>query len=300
MLPVNEGASRGCAAGWRTLSAVCALVVLAAPQWARAEPLCDQDWEGGNLVIQLGERKNDGSPLQRFDPQQPMNPYEFPGERYVFRQKGRVYRAVGRFQDRQEGEAALKQVYNEMPHLYTGSYPPFLSNPGAYLVTESRTCKINRKNPVIDPAWWILEKDGVLLVGSQTECKKGQLTKTVTVVSCDGMKNLMTDSVSVPCDMGRVNSCIHPVVPGVFAFAHSYSAPAQGTQVRLRVYDVPKKKRLHSIDAGHDGGPETELMSVQDIDNDGVPEIVHTIAGTGERTSVLKWSKGKFAKVKAP
>ena len=89
-------------------------------------------------------------------------------------------------------------------------------------------------------------------------------------------------------------------MPGVFAFKHSYSAPAQGTQLHLRVYDVPKKKRLHSLEAGHDGGPETELMSVEDIDKDGVPEIVHTIAGTGERTSVLKWTKGKFAKVKAP
>lgn len=300
MFPVNEGASRGFAAGWRTLLAVWALVALAAPQRARAEPLCDQEWNGRTLVIQLGERKNDGSPLLPYDPQQPMNPYEFLGDRYLFREKGVVYRAVGRYQDRTEGKAALKQVYNEMPHLYTGAYPPLLTTPGAYLVTDSPTCKISRKNPVIDPASWILEKDGVLLVGAQTECKKGQLTKTITVVSCDGMKNLMTDSVSAPCDMERVNSCIYPVVPGVFAFEHSYSAPAQGTQLRLRVYDVPKKKRLHSIDAGHDGGPETELMSVQDIDNDGVPEIVHTIAGTGERTSVLKWTKGKFAKVKAP
>lgn len=300
MLPVNEGASRGCAAGWRTLSAVGALVVLAAPQWARAEPLCDQDWDGRTLVIQIGERKNDGTPLAPYDPREPMKPYEFLGERHLFRQKGKVYRAVGRFQDRAEGEAMEKQVYTEMTHLYTGAYLPRLTTPGAYLVTDSPTCKISRKNPVIDPASWILEKDGVLLVGAQTECKKDQLTKTITVVSCDGMKNLMTDSVSAPCDAEQVTSCIHTVVPGVFAFAHSYSAPAQGTQVRLRVYDVPKKKRLHSIDAGHDGGPETELMSVQDIDNDGVPEIVHTIAGTGERTSVLKWGKGKFTKVKVP
>ncbi|WP_239014843.1 hypothetical protein [Archangium violaceum] len=167
-------------------------------------------------------------------------------------------------------------------------------------MTNSPTCKISRKNPVIDPASWILEKGGVLLVGAESECKNGQFSKTITVVSCDGMKNLMTESVSVPCDAGRVNSCIYPVVPGVFAFEHSYSAPAQGTQVRLRVYDIAKKKRLHAIDAGHDGGPETELMSVEDIDRDDVPEIVRTIAGTGERTTVLKWNKGRFSEVKAP
>ncbi|HYO69028.1 MAG TPA: hypothetical protein VEU33_23405 [Archangium sp.] len=279
---------------------MCALVVLAAPHWAHAEQLCDHAWDGRTMVIQIGERKNDGTPLEPHDPRQPMKPYEFLGDRHLFREKGVVYRAVGRFQDRAEGEAARDQVYTDMTHLYTGAYLPRLTTPGAYLVTDSPKCNISRKNPVIDPASWILEKDGVLLVGAQTECKKGQLTKTITVVSCDGMKNLMTDSVSAPCDAGRVTSCIHPVVPGVFAFDHSYSAPAQGTQVRVRVYDIPKKKRLHTIDAGHDGGPETELMSVQDIDKDGVPEIVHTIAGTGERTSVLKWSTGKFAKVKAP
>ena len=206
MLPVNEGAPRGGAAGWRTLSAVCALAVLAAPQPARAEQLCDQEWDGRTLVIQIGERKNDGTPLEPYDPQQPMKPYEFPGARHLFRQKGKVYRAVGRFQDRAEGEAVRNQVYTEMTHLYTGAYLPRLTTPGEYLVTESPTCKISRKNPVIDPASWILEKDGVLLVGTQTECKQGQLTKSITVVSCDGMKNLLTDSVSVPCDMGRVNS----------------------------------------------------------------------------------------------
>jgi hypothetical protein len=300
MFPANDGASRDRAAGWRTLSAVCALVVLAAPLGARAEPLCDQDWDGRTLVIQIGERKDDGSPLESYDPQQPMKPYEFLGKRHLFRQKGKVYRAVGRFQDRTEGEAARDQVYTERPDLYTGAYLPRLTTPGAYLVTDSPTCKIDRRNPVIDPASWILEQDGVLLVGAQTECKQGQFTKTITVVSCDGMKNLMTDSVSVSCEMGRVNSCIYPVVPGVVAFEHSYSAPAQGTQIRLRVYDVAKKKRLHSVDTGHDGGPEAELMSVEDIDKDGVPEIVRSIAGTGERTSVLKWNKGKFAKVKVP
>ncbi|OJH36867.1 hypothetical protein BON30_30680 [Cystobacter ferrugineus] len=275
-------------------------MVVAAPQWARAEPLCDQNWDGANLIVQIGERKKDDTPLEPYDPKQPMKPYEFAGARYHLGQKGKVYRAVGKFQNREEGDAAWKHVYSEMTHLYTGAYPPFLTNPGAYLVTDLATCKINRKNPIIDPASWIMEKDNVLLVGAQTECKKGQFTKTITVVSCDGMKNLMTDSVKVPCDMGRVNSCIYPVVPGVVAFEHSYSAPAQGTQVRLRVYDIARKKRLHSIDAGHDGGPETELMSVQDIDEDGIPEIVRTVAGTGERTSVLKWSKGKFSEVKAP
>ncbi len=285
----------------RILSAVCALLVLAAPPRARAEQLCDQDWwDGRTLTILIGERKDDGTPLEPYDPQHPMTPYEFFGARHLFSEKGRVYRAVGRFLDRTEGEAAWKQVYTDMTDLYTGAFPPILTRPGAYLVTDSPTCKINRMNPVIDPASWIMEKDGVLLVGAQTECKKGQFTKTITVVSCDGMKNLMTDSVRVPCDMGRVDSCIYPVVPGVLAFKHSYSAPAQGTQVRLRVYDVARRKRLHSIDASHDGGPETELMSVEDIDKDGVPEIVHTLAGTGERTSVLKWKKGRFVKEKVP
>ncbi len=295
----NERSARVSSARRWALSAVCALVVLGAPGQGRAEGLCDSDWERPNLVIEIGERENDGKPLQSYDPNQPMAPYELPGERYLFREKGMVSRVVGRFSDRKEGEAALKEVLTEMSHLWTNAYPPFLSSPGAYLVTESPTCKVTRRNPVIDPSSWILEKNGVLLVGTETSCTRARLTKKVTVVSCDGMKNLVSDSVTAPCEAGQVTTCIHPIAPDVFAFEHFYSQPG-GTEVRLRIYDVRKKKRLHSFDSSHGGGLDTELMSVEDVDKDGVPEIVHSIAGTGEKTSVLKWSKGRFVKVKSP
>lgn len=295
----DERASGVSSAGWWALSAVCSLVVLGAPGQGRAEELCDSDWEGQSFAIALGKWKSDGKPLQPYDPQQPMAPYELSGDRYLFSEKRKVYRVVGKFHDRAEGEATLKEVLTEMSHLWTNAYPPFLMNAGPYLVTEAPTCKVTRRNPVIDPSSWILEKNGVLLVGTETSCTRERLTKKVTVVSCDGVKNLVSDSVTAPCEAGRVTTCIHPIAPDVFAFEHSYSQPG-GTEVRLRIYDVRKKKRLQSFDSSHGGGPDTELMSVEDVDKDGVPEIVHSIAGTGEKTSVLKWSKGRFVKVQSP
>jgi hypothetical protein len=298
----NERASRVSTAGRWTLSTVCALVLLGSPGEGRADEarLCDSDWDSRSFVVQIGERDDDGKPLQPYDPSQPMAPYEFPGGRYLFREKGMVYRAVGKFRDRKEGDEALRQVETKMTHLYTNAYPPFLSSPGAYLVTESPTCKLDRGNPVIDPSSWILEKNGVLLVGTDTGCTGGKLTKKVTVVSCDGMKNLVTDSVAAPCEANRVNTCIYPVAPDVFAFEHYYSQPGSGTEVRLRVYDVRKEKRLQSIDRSNGAGPDTELMNVKDVDNDGVPEIVFSIAGSGKQTSMLKWSKGRFVEIKTP
>ncbi|MFY0570049.1 hypothetical protein ACN28E_40340 [Archangium lansingense] len=298
----NERASRVSTARRWTLSTMCALAMLGASGQARADEarLCDAEWGRQSLIVQIGKRKNDGKPLQPYVPSQPMAPYELSGDRYLFGERGKVYRAIGRFSDRKEGEEALRKVETEMTHLYTNAYPPFLTSPGAYLVTGASTCDIDRRNPVIDPSSWILEKNGVLLVGTDTSCTGGKRTKKVTVVSCDGMKNLVTDSVTAPCEANRVDTCIYPVAPDVFAFEHYYSQPGAGTEVRLRVYDVRKKKRLQSIDRSNDSGPDTELMSVKDVDNDGVPEIVFSIAGSGKQTSMLKWSKGKFVEVKTP
>jgi hypothetical protein len=37
-------------------------------------------------------------------------------------------------------------------------------------------------------------------------------------------------------------------------------------------------------------------MSVEDTDGDGVPEIVHRVAGTDKLVSKLKWRNGRFVK----
>jgi len=190
------------------------------------KPLCDTDWDDGHdYVIHIDERKDDGKPLVAFDPNAPMTPHELRGSRYLFREKGRVYRTMGRFQDPKEGEEALRKVEAEMPHLYTNAYPPFLSKLGAYLASESPTCKVTqrtRMNPVIDSASWILEKEGVLLAGTQSACVNGTLTKKVTVISCDGMKNLMTDTVKQVCDRLRhVDTCVYTLEPGILRWTPS-------------------------------------------------------------------------------
>ncbi|ATB42330.1 hypothetical protein CYFUS_007808 [Cystobacter fuscus] len=273
-----------------------------APALAHAEEsLCDSEWGAKSLTIEIGERKNDGQPLQSYNPAKPFEPYDLLGDRYLFAEKGVVYRTVGTFTDRKEGEEALKTVYMEMTHLYTGAYKPYLTSLGPYLVNDASTCKVNRDNPVIDPASWIMEKNKVLLVGqATTACERGQTTKKLTVVSCDGKKNLLTDSVSAPCEAGRITTCIHPLAPGVFIFEHYYSAPGAGTSVNLRVYDTAKKKKLKALSWVNEGGPEAEVLGVEDVDKDGVPEIVRSIAGSGRPTSLLKWNNGKLTEVKAP
>jgi hypothetical protein len=272
-----------------------------APAPAHAEErLCDSEWGDQSFTIEVGERKNDGQPLQAHDPAKPFEPYDLLGDRYLFAEKGVVYRTVGRFTDKEEGEEALKKVYT-MSHLYTGAYPPYLTSLGPYLVSEASACKVNRDNPVIDPASWIMEKDKVLLVGqATTACERGQTTKKLTVVSCDGKKNLLTYSVSAPCEAGRITTCVHSLAPGVFIFEHYYSSPGAGTSVNLRVYDTGKKKKLKALSWVNEGGPEAEVLGVEDVDKDGVPEIVRSIAESDKPTSMLKWKSGRFIEVKTP
>ncbi|MBZ4416620.1 hypothetical protein [Myxococcus sp. RHSTA-1-4] len=259
---------------------------------------CDRDWaDGQDFRIEIGWRKDDGKPLRPFNPDDPMYPYELRGDRFLFLEKGMVYTAVGRFTDREEGEAARRKVEIERPEARVS-----LMIPGPYLATGSPTCKVSSmtrmKNPRVDKASWILEQDGLLLAGARTQCTHGSQTKKVTAMSCDGMKNLLTDTVTAPCEARRIDTCVRPVVPGVVLLDHSYSMTG-GTNIHLRVYDLKRKKRLQSIDASHGGGPETELLSVEDTDGDGVPELVYSIAGTGQRTRVLKWTQGRFAEVRS-
>jgi hypothetical protein len=273
-----------------------------------AQPQCDTDWDDGHdYVIHIDEQKDDGRQVISFNPDQPMTPYELRGARYLFREKGRIYRTVGRFQDEKEGEAMLRKVEGEMTHLYTSAYPPYLSKLGAYLASESPTCKVgqqSRSNRTIESASWVLEKEGVLLAGTQSECGNGSLTKKVTVISCDGKKNLLTDTVEEICDRTRrVYTCVYTLEPGVILLKHKYTIEGE-TDVDLRVYDVRKKKRLYSQQGSYGPGLDHDFTDpktdVEDVDQDGVPEIVSTQQKTGQRLSVRKWQKGRFVETRSP
>jgi len=279
----------------------------APPATNRAEAACDAEWfDGQALIIQIGERKDDGKPLEPFTPGDPMYPYELRGSRFLFSEEGMVYKAVGWFEDKAVGEAALEKVRSERPRARA-----FLTKPGPYLVPESPTCKVSplarTKNPAIDLASWLLEKEGVLLAGSQTPCKDGLLTKKVTVMSCDGMKNLFTDTSQHVCESTRhVDTCVYSLEPGILLLEHTYTLNGE-TTLRVRVHDVRKKKRLFHLEASNGGitppgvDPETEpRTTLQDVDQDGSPEIVSTVPKTGQRTQVRKWRQGKFVETRAP
>jgi len=271
----------------------------ASPAPAHAEPLCDTDWMDGQLfVIRVGERKEDGTPPEPFRPSDPMYPYELRGGRFLFGEAGKVIRLAGRFEELEEAQEAKRRLDAEWP-----SARASVTTLGPYLLPESRTCKVTpmsrMKNPVIDEASWLMDKDGVLLAGTRTQCKNGLLTKKVTVMSCDGMKNLRTDSVQAPCEALRIDTCVRPVVPGVVLLEHSYSK-AGGTIIHLRVLDLARKKRVQSLKEAHEGGPDTELVGVEDLDQDGVLEIVYRRARDDALTRVLKWSKGRFVETRSP
>jgi hypothetical protein len=279
-----------------------------APATDRAQPVCDTEWfDGRALIIQIGERKDDGKPLAPFAPDDPMYPYELRGSRFLFsEEEAVVVMAVGRFTDEAAGEAALEKVRSERPRSRV-----FLTTLGPYLVPESPTCKVSplarAKNPTIDSASWILEKEGVLLAGSQTSCKDGLLTKKVTVMSCDGMKNLFTDTSEQVCEHTQhVDTCVYSLEPGILLLKHQYTINGE-TAIHVRVHDVRKKKRLFQMEAFNGGlmapgvDPETEpLTTLEDVDQDGVPEIVSTVPKTGQRLSVRKWQKGKFVETRTP
>lgn len=271
----------------------------------RAAAACDRDWpDGRHYIIQLERRDDDGKPLEPFNPRDPMQPYQFRGESHLYCSPGMVYTAVGRFDDRQEAEAAYQQMRELRYDLHVS-----LTSPGAYLTPESRTCRVTpmarMKNPVINPASWILEKEGVLLAGTQSACSDGMLTKKVAIMTCDGMKNLLTDTVEHVCERNRrIDTCVYTLEPGILLLEHTYGMSGQ-TSVHVRVQDVRKKKRLYTLDvtngSGIPGLPDTEpTTDLEDIDQDGIPEIVKRHPETGQRLSVLKWSKGRFTETSSP
>lgn len=278
----------------------------AAPRPAPADPPCDSEWGDGQLhVIQIGERKDDGRPLRPFNPSDPLYPYELAGGRYLLGERGKVLEVIGRFEDRKQGEEALRQVETERP-----SARPFLGRLGPYLLPESPTCKVSRvtrmNNLVFDQASWLMEKEGVLLAGVQSPCRNGRLTKKVSVLSCDGTKTLFTDTSEHVCERNEhVATCVYSLEPGVVLLEHAYSLNGETTR-RVRVHDVRKKKRLFHLESfsglappGVD--PDTQpRTTVEDVDQDGIPELVTTVPKTGQRASLRKWRQGRFIEVKSP
>lgn len=271
------------------------------------ESPCDTDWVNGRArIIVLSYRKDDGKPLTPFRPSDPMYPYELRAGRFLFGDPDTIITAVGRFEDDEEAEVALKQVELERP-----STRSFITVMGPYLFPESPTCRVTLrargKNPTIDAASWIAEKEGVLLAGSQTQCKNGRLTKKVTVMSCDGMKNLLTDTSEHVCDEEprHVDTCVYAMEPGVVLLKHAYTLNGV-TTIRARAFDVRKKKQVYKQDITNGGGlpggdpenqPETDF---EDVDQDGIPELVVSVPDTGQRTSVRKWKQGRFVEAKTP
>ena len=262
-----------------------------------AKKFCDTDWPTAAYAIRVGKDKNSGKPLRAYDPRLPMAVYDVDSSRYLFGRKDEITHVIGRFSDKKDAEPVLKEVEQKVG-LWANYRPPFIDYPGAYIVSERPTCTITRDNPIVDKSSWILELDRALVVGTQRDCTGSKRVKNVTVVGCDGLKNLMTDTVTAPCnEVAQIDTCIHRVAPGVILFEHSYSYPG-GTQVDLRAYDIGKRRKVFSLENGQEGGPETELVGVEDQDKDAAPEIVFRVAGTDQVTRVLNWKNGKYVERK--
>jgi hypothetical protein len=276
--------------------------------------LCDDDWEGGFWTVEVNQLKNDGKvpSAKPYDPQKPREPWFAPEGQYIRmgyygdperRNKGlpanQIIKMLGRFYDRKEADAFLKKMYSDSAlgaHM-NPRYPPFVSSPGALLVSDKYTCTLNKENDTLRKATWIVEVDGRLFAGAETACKQGKKRKTVTVVDCAGEKTVVADVLDAPCGVS-IRSCLYPLPDEAFALDHVYSEAGEGTSVVVRAYDLKKKQRVFSAEETNDGGPETVLMSVDDVDGDGVPEIVHRVAGTDKVVEKLKWRNRRYAEVK--
>ena len=88
---------------------------------------------------------------------------------------------------------------------------------------------------------------------------------------------------------------------------HGNASCAHPDTLRVRVHDVRKKKRLFHLEDSNGGitppgiDPETEpRTTLEDVDQDGSPEIVSTVPKTGQRTQVRKWRQGKFVETRTP
>lgn len=267
--------------------------------------LCDDEWYGGFWTIAVDEKKYDGNAknLKDYDPQHPDEAWQVLSERY-FGLKDccgniRLHRFLGRFYDRKEADAFLRRVYKDsgLARHLNPRYPPTIIKPDALLVSDKFACTLNKENDVLRHADWIVELEGNLFAGAESRCTPGKNTKkkSITVVDCSGSKKVLVDTLDVPCGTS-VRSCLYPLPDQAFALDHVYSEAGEGTSVVVRAYDIKKKLRVFSVDETNDGGPDAELISVEDVDGDGVPEIVHRVAGTDEIVSKMKWRNRRFIK----
>ena len=271
----------------------------------KKKPLCDANWDGGFITIQIGEKTSDGRVPRPYNPNAPEEPWEMPGGKHLFtREYGdAVFTLLGKFPDRESADKFLARVETEskLRSMTDRWQPPFRTNLGAYLVSDQYACTIDRENPIIDPANWIVELSGYLVVGDESECKGGRKKKKVTIVDCGGRKNLVTDTWSAPCDASPIESCLFEMAPGVIGIQQDYSASGEGRQLSFRVYDAKSKKRLFAMTEGYDrSAGDDEFTDVVDTDGDGIPELAgrSCIEQDCGRTWVRKWTGRKFEPAK--
>jgi hypothetical protein len=182
-------------------------------------------------------------------------------------------------------------------------FPPTVTDPGALLVSNPYTCKLDFGNPVLRYADWIGEVDGLLYAAKEEACKGGKKKKkTVSVVDCKGDKTLLVDTWTAPCEATRTNACLYPMSPGMVGIQQEYSASGEGRQMSFRTHDTGKRRKVFGMTEGYDrtGGPE-DFTDVMDVDGDGVPELSdrHCDGDDCQRTRLRKWNGQRFVEVKA-
>jgi len=284
-----------------------------------AKRLCDSDWAGGFWTVEVNQLKNDGkTPLSKsYNPQRPSEPWLAPEGQYTRmgyyqdpdrRNKGlppnQIVKMIGKFHEKKEAENFLKKMYSNSDfavHL-NPRYPPFVSAPGALLVSDKYTCTLNKENDTLSKANWIVEVDGHLFAGTESSCKQGKKKKTVNIVDCEGKKVLATDSWSAPCEGAWVESCLFPMSPGVVGIWQDYSASEEGRQTSFRVYETGRGRQLATFTGGGDWEAEGgSFTTFEDKDGDGVPEIVNTECENAQKCKEVrmrKWKKDRFVDVK--
>ena len=292
------------------------VVLLAAMSWAggafAADPpaapatnpparqLCDENWAGDFYTVAVDWRlKYEPAAMKEYDPQKPEEPWTTREGRYLRMGHDPRYfgRYIGQFYDRVQAKTLEGRVVREEKFAQHTNprFPVQVARTGALLVNDAFTCVVRLENEAMASATWIVEVDGRLVVGGETTCKNGKKTKTVQVVDCAGEKTLVADKVTTSCG-ARITSCLNPIPDGAIVFEHTYVDDGP-TNVAVRAFDLNKKKRVFIRDGINEGGEDTALLGVSDVDGDGIPEVAYRIAGSDKVVQQWKWRNRGFIKV---
>jgi len=165
----------------------------------------------------------------------------------------------------------------------------YVKNVGSVIITFSNSCLIEKK-AIQKEVEWVVSKDNHIF-SCVTKKADSDVTKALFVGDCM-MKQSSIDSMhaSIPT---RINCALYCFTPDLYCVVFDYSGEAS-TQFKLSVFNLRENKIVYSKNWSHEGGPETELISLEDYSRNGKPTLVTRRASDDTVLEILKWENNTF------